>query len=184
MDAVDAADAGWDEALSRLLTYFEAMDLGGVEHRTRCALQILSEARAAPAPGGEPVERCMDRASEVLGAWFGEALGASGGQSPNKLAAGLLAWSVIGGSKSWGDVILAGPPPRALCEAFSGVRARTGPDLAISSMTPREMDYGPMENLAQETWHRFAWAPLLRAAILWTAIFFAALAVHDRFFLK
>jgi hypothetical protein len=48
-------------------------------------------------------------------------------------------------------------------------------------MTPREMDYGAM-NHAQETWHKFSWAPLVRAAGIWTAIFFVALYLHDRFF--
>ncbi len=49
-------------------------------------------------------------------------------------------------------------------------------------MTPRPMDFGAMETIAQETWHRFAWAPILRAAVLWTAIFFAALYAYDQFF--
>ena len=64
---------------------------------------------------------------------------------------------------------------------LSRVSVRTGPDLAISSMTPREMDYGAMETIAKGTWHRFAWTPLLRAAGLWTAIFFVALYAYDRF---
>jgi hypothetical protein len=184
MDALKNHEAGWDEALIRLLTYFEAMDLGGIEHRTRCALEIVNEARADSSAHASPVERCMDRAAQKLGEWFGEALGSSTGPTSNKLTAGLLAWKVTGGSEFWGDIILSAPPPQALRQAFSGVRAQTGPDLSISSMTSREMDYGPMENLAQETWHRFAWAPLLRAVILWTAIFFAALAIDDHFFLK
>lgn len=73
--------------------------------------------------------------------------------------------------------------PNDLRQAFENVRAQTGPDLAFSSMTHREMDYGPLESLAQETWHRFAWAPLLKAVIFWTAIFFLALAIHDHFYL-
>lgn len=184
MDAMKSRDSGWDEALIRLLTYFEAMDLGGIEHRTRCALEILNEARADSSAHTSAVERCMDRAAQKLDGWFARALGPSASNSSNKLASGLLAWKVTGGSKRWGDVVLCAPPTPAVCEAFAGVRAQTGPDLSISSMTPREMDYGPMENLAQETWHRFAWAPLLRAVILWTAVFFAALAIHDHFFLK
>jgi hypothetical protein len=51
-------------------------------------------------------------------------------------------------------------------------------------MTPREMDYGAMETIAQETWHKFSWLPLARTAGIWTAIFFFARYLHDRFFLQ
>ena len=73
-----------------------------------------------------------------------------------------------------------GEPPEALKALLAGspcARARSC-DL---NMTPREMDYGAM-NHAQETWHKFSWAPLVRAAGIWTAIFFVALYLHDRFF--
>ncbi|HRJ72083.1 MAG TPA: hypothetical protein PLS03_07645, partial [Terrimicrobiaceae bacterium] len=89
---------------------------------------------------------------------------------------------VSGASERWPDAVLNGPPAPELRRALADAVPRAAPDLAISRMIPREMDFGAMETLAQETWHQFAWAPLLRAAALWTAIFFAALYIYDRFF--
>ncbi len=184
MDAINTQET-WDEALERLLLLFESMDLAGIEHRHRTALQLIEHARQRfnPDLGLSTTEVTMDVVGESLEGWFTKALGESADRVRNRTAAGLLAWRVTGGSQRWGDVLLAGDPPADLRRAFESVRAQTGPDLAFSSMTHREMDYGPMESIAQETWHRFAWAPLLTAVIFWTAIFFLALAIHDHFFL-
>jgi hypothetical protein len=64
----------------------------------------------------------------------------------------------------------------------SGSPPAAVPPLAHSSMAAQDMDYGAMQKLAEETWQRFAWGPVLRAAALWTAIFFLALFTYDRFF--
>jgi hypothetical protein len=183
MDAMTFSQDDWNEAVDRLFVLFETMDFGGIEHRTRVVMEIVGSVRARDLNGRAPVEACLDEVDERLKLWFQKALGDSAGQTKNRIATGLLAWNVTGGSSRWGDVILAGEPPEELVRVFSGVRAQTGPDLAISSMTPREMDFGAIESLAQETWHQFAWAPLLRAAILWTIVFFVVLAIHDRFFI-
>ena len=183
MDAM-TTQRDWDEALERLLLLFASMDLGGIEHRHRTALDLIAQAkqRFHPDLGLSTTEVTMDVVGEELECWFTTALGESADRVRNRTAAGLLAWRVTGGSERWGDVLLAGDSPTDLRLAFKNVRAQTGPDLTFSSMTHREMDYGPMESLAQETWHRFAWAPLLKAVVFWTAIFFLALAIHDHFF--
>jgi len=183
MDAMTSQHA-WDQALERLLLLFESMDLGGIEHRHRAAMEILDDAkeRFLPDSGLSAMEVTMDVVGERLENWFTKALGESADRVRNRTAAGLLAWRVTGGAGRWGDLLLEGDPPAELRQAFANVRAQTGPDLAFSSMTHREMDYGPLESIAQETWHRFAWAPLLKAVIFWTAVFFVLLAIHDHFF--
>ena len=84
---------------------------------------------------------------------------------------GLVALEVTDAAARFPGSVLFGELPEALKALLAGVSVRTGPDLAISSMTPREMDYEGSE-AAQETWHKFSWAPLVRAAGIWTAIFF------------
>ncbi len=185
MDAINAQQA-WDEALERLMLLFESMDLGGIEHRHRTAFELIGHAKARfhSDPRLSTMEVTMDVVGERLESWFTQALGEKAGRVKNRTAAGLLAWRVTGGSQRWGDILLVGEPPAELRHVFEKVRAQTGPDLAFSSMTHREMDYGPMESIAQETWHRFAWAPLLKAVIFWTFIFFLVLAIHDHFYLQ
>lgn len=174
----------WDEAMARLLAFFAALELGGVEHRTRLATRVLDEARRRHSqnPGLAPVETAMDVAAESLEQWFAEALESSDLPPASRVAAGLFALRVTDAATRWPDAVLAGEPPAELKAVLSRVSTSTGPDLAISSMTPRTMDYGAMEVIAQETWHQFAWAPIMQAAALWTAIFFVALYLYDAFF--
>lgn len=171
----------WDEATARVLAYFAAIRLGGVQHRTRTALKVIEEAarRVAQRPDLPPVEAAMTVANEWLSRWFARALPESPG---DPIAVGLVALRVSEAEAHWPNALLSADPPPPLKEALESVSVRTGPDLFLSSMAPREMDYGAMETLANETWHQFSWGPLLRAAALWTAIFFLALFTYDRFF--
>ena len=183
MESVNTRD-DWDEAAARLLAFFSALEIGGVEHRARLAIRILDEARRRHgiAPALAPVEAAMDVAAEFLEHWFTQALEGSAIPSGQRVAAGLFAWRLTGAAARWPDAVLGGDPPAELQAVLASVSTSTGPDLAISSMTPREMDYGAMEVIAQETWHQFAWTPILGAAALWTGIFFVALYVYDNFF--
>lgn len=175
--------ADWNEALERLVAYLASVGVTGAERRMRLALELLDRARRGTS-AGSPVERAMREAIAAVDAWFRQALDGSSADPPDRIAAGLAAMQVSGASDRWPDAVLNGPPSPELRRALAGVEARATPDLAISRMIPREMDFGAMETLAQETWHQFAWAPLLRAAALWTAIFFASLYVYDRFFAR
>jgi len=178
MSTGNAQDA-WDEALARLLAYLTAMDIAGLEHRMRLAVDLVTRARENYDPAvGPPVEAVMDLALKELTQWFAGVLppGAKG----RELATGLMSFRVVHAASRWPDAVLSGSPPEELRAALAAASWRTGPDLSISSMTPRSMNYGAMESLAQETWHQFAWAPILRAAAIWTAIFFATLYAWER----
>lgn len=181
MDSVETIQA-WDDALARLLAFLDEFEVGGVEHRTRVALRIVDEARA----GGEgaPVQRVMRLVFAELDEWFGLALENTGVPAERRIAAGTVALRAVPGSAHWNESVLLAAPTDELKAMLAQVSLRTGPELALSSMTSREMDYGAMETLAHQTWHQFAWAPLLRAAAIWTAIFFLTLYLYDRYFAK
>jgi len=65
--------------------------------------------------------------------------------------------------------------PSDFSEQLSKFRIDASPEIRLSKMTARKMKYGPIEAIAQETWHRFAWAPLFQALVIWTAIFLVLL---------
>jgi hypothetical protein len=182
MDAVETTRE-WDEALARLLTFLDEFEVGGAEHRTRVALRIVDEARSRGGEGA-PVQRVMRLAFAELDEWFGRALEDSEVPPERRIAAGAVALRAVPGSARWSEGVLSSTPSEELKGMLAKVSLRTGPDLALSSMTSREMDYGAMETLAHQTWHQFAWAPLLRAAALWTAIFFLTLYIYDQYFAK
>lgn len=182
MDPV-ITNSAWDEALARLMAFLAAMHTGGVEHRTRLAMAIIDEARRQQEidPTLPPVEQTMKIAFRRLDEWFGQALEGVDMPSSRKVPAGIVGMRVTDAVARFPDVVLRADPPAEMKATLARVSFRTGPDLAISSMTPREMEFGAMETIAQETWHRFEWAPILQAAVLWTAIFFAALTTYDYF---
>jgi len=178
MDPVNTPE--WDEALSRLLAFLAAMELGGVESRLRIAVRLIDRARAAnPA---DPVSATMKLFHEEMEKWFAQALNDPAISEDRRSALGLVALRLLPAHFDGLDSFPLDTPPEELRAAIRGISLRTGPELALSSMTPRAMDFGTMENLAQETWHQFAWGPLLRAALFWTGIFFAALWAYDHFF--
>lgn len=177
MDAIERAQ--WDEALARLQSFLAAAEIGGAEHRARVSLKILDRAQQRPGEGA-PVERTMKEAFAWLDEWFGQAM--AGASADGALALGLAAWRAGNVGSKWPDAVLGDPPPDELRNALTSVALRTSPDLSVSRMVPKEMDFGAMETIAQETWHQFAWAPVLRAALLWTAIFFGSLYAYDRIF--
>jgi len=47
-----------------------------------------------------------------------------------------------------------------------------GPDLKVSSMTPRHLDYGPMLHFARQTWHRWSSREILIAMLFWVGVYF------------
>lgn len=180
MDAIKT-EALWDEALDRVLAYLAALNLGGVGHRTRLALSIVEEARRRHTQDSSvpPVELAMSLATQALDHWFGKAFAGAAG---NKVAFGLVAYRVTDAASRWPNAALVNEPPADLQQALASVSLRMGPDLSMSSMVSREMDYGALETIAHETWHKFAWAPLLRAVVIWTLIFFVALFTYEHFF--
>ena len=52
---------------------------------------------------------------------------------------------------------------------------KAGPDMAVSSMVPRPLDFGPAADAAGDTLERLEKWPLMRTAFLWM-LFVAALA--------
>jgi hypothetical protein len=182
VDSVETTQA-WDDALARLLAFLDEFEVGGAEHRTRVALRIVDEARTLGGEGA-PVQRVMRLIFAELDEWFGLALENTEVPPERRFAAGAVALRAIPGSERWNESVLLAAPTDELKGLLARVSLRTGPELALSSMTSREMDYGAMETLAHETWHQFAWAPLLRAAAIWTAIFFLTLYIYDRYFAK
>jgi hypothetical protein len=50
-----------------------------------------------------------------------------------------------------------------------------GPELELTRMVPRPLDFGPIANVADEAWKTFARWPVLRAVVGW-ALFVGLLA--------
>lgn len=177
MDAL-TNQAAWDEATGRVMIYLDRLQIGGTEHRTRQTLLIMTKARlrCAAQPGLHPVEAALTETADALRRWYDQALPGAAVES------GITASLAAGAVRTWPDAVLVEPIPADLRRKLATTPIPSGPELTLSSMAAQEMDFGAMETLAQETWQKFDWAPVLRAAALWTGIFFLSLFLHDHFF--
>ncbi len=160
----------WDEATRRVMAYYAALGLGGVEARTRETLRVIEAARArcAADPALPPLEAAMTEALDSLARWVHTI--APG----HDVESGLVALRAGGGLTRWPQT------DDRLREAVKQVAA--APEIDISSMAARDMNFGAIQTIAHETWQKFDWGPVLRAAAIWTAIFFLSLYTYDRFF--
>lgn len=169
----------WDDALARVMAFLAKLQLSDLEHRVRSATRIIDKARFEIVPGESPVEKSMEILFEEMDIWFSGVLPVPGSRGA---ASGVVSLRALGASERWPEAFLDGEPPEEIRKAVAGLSLATGPDLSVSSMVPREMDFGAMEVVAHETWHQFAWGPIVRAAIIWTVIFFALLYAYEHFF--
>lgn len=162
--------SAWDEATKRVMAYYTALGLGGVEARTRETLRVIEAARSrcAADPSQRPLEAAMTEALDALARWVNTVVP---GQS---VEIGLAALQAGGGLTRWPET--AG----SLLETVKPVVA--APEIDLSSMAARDMNFGAIQTIAHETWQKFDWGPVLRAAAIWTAIFFLSLYTYDRFF--
>lgn len=163
----------WNEASTRLTQYLAAHRLASHLHRADLAEEILDEAQARhrERPDAEPVTLTMDVAQERIEKWFAGILEDTASPVGRRVENGRVAIWLTRANDLWPARFAAAELPddmrRALCESS----VRTGPDLAVTSMTSRGVDFGPMETLARQTWQNWDWAALARAGLFWAGVY-------------
>jgi hypothetical protein len=115
-------------------------------------------------------------AEEIEGAmdsWFAVMLNERG-QSHERIASdGRLALLLCDGPEKWPYAFLdSAHPPAEFTAAMRAGAIEAGPDLQLSSMVPRQIDLGPLPEVAGETIERIERWPIVRMLLLWG--FFAA----------
>jgi hypothetical protein len=180
---MEQLSTSWDEATRRVEAYLTAHRVAPRENLIRHVLAIVDAAREQHAPGTttSPVETAMAIATERTDRWFAGLSGAPD-NDPQASSRGRLAYFVSGCAERWPGTFLSEDPPPAMLEALRAKVVQAGPAMEFRSLIRREVDYGPMEDIARETWGQFSWGHVLRAFALWVVIFFAALGIYLRFF--
>lgn len=165
----------WNEAALRLEDYLRAHRVHDREHLLRLNLDLLAEARRAHPgqPGRSPLEVTMSLAAARTEEWFARLVDGHATPDPQLAARGRAIWFASGLHRDWPSAFLA-PAPEGLLAAVRSGSIQAGPALEFSSLVRAEMDYGALEDLAENTWQQFSWAHTLRAFLIWVVIFFAA----------
>lgn len=168
----------WNAAYVRVEDYLRAHRIHSRLHQSRVIERVLAEAarRHAADPRTAPVTLAADVLDGLMQRWFAAQL-QEDGAVPDRLAVEARVAMLLSDLPSrWPYAFLdeAAPPEEARLAMESGA-LQAGPDLAVSSMVPREMDLGVLPEAAGGTLETLERWPLVRLLLLW-ALFAAVMA--------
>ena len=163
----------WNQAHDRLRDFLNAFALGDHEQVSRLTLKLLNQTRELHRhdPSLDPVSLAMALAQKQVEEWFSSNLEMKN-QPPSRLfSSGCVALLLSRTFRAAPETFLTSPLPENLKETMLRTLLVTGPDLKISSMTSRHIDYGPMLGLARTTWHRWKSREIVIALLFWAGVY-------------
>ena len=163
----------WNRAHDRLVRFLNTFALGDRARVSRLTLEILDGAREIHRadPTRDPVTVTMDHAQKLLEEWLAKNLREEGEPPARVLATGYVALLLSRLYRVAPASFLQYPLPENLRDSMQRTLVVTGPDLNVSSMTPRHLDYGPMLDLARQTWHRWEAKTFFVAFAFWAGVY-------------
>ena len=171
---VSDEQAVWNQAHDRLRDFLNSFALGDHAQISRLTLKLLDQAREQHRqdPTLAPVSIALAQAQKQTEEWFASNLEINSPLPSELLASGNLALLLSRAFRTAPETFLTAPLPEKLKESIHQALLVTGPDLQISSMTPRAIDYGPMLDLARTTWHRWNPREVITALLFWAGVYF------------
>jgi hypothetical protein len=136
------SEAEWNAAYYRLEDYFRALRLVNKVHQSQVILRLLESAavRHAQDPSQNPTALAMDEARAMMDRWFAEVFG----QRERLNVVGLISLLAVDVPERWPLAFPCGEIPAELRRDLRESDVRAGPDLLMSSMTPRAIDVGAL----------------------------------------
>lgn len=163
----------WNEAYGRVEDYLRAHRIHNRLHRSRLIEAILERAvlRHELDPAQNPTTLAAQETERAMQAWFGDVLGESA-QASDRLAVQARAAMLLADVPTkWPYAFLdTESAPAELRSAVARSTIQAGPDMAVSSMVPREIDLGAFPEVAGDTLDAFERWPLFRWAATWLVI--------------
>jgi hypothetical protein len=132
----------WNAAFYRVEDYLRALRVADKVRQSQLVLQILeaTAVRHAAEPALNPTALAMEEARARVEQWFEAILGRRG----QTVVAGLIALLVLDAPTKWSATLLSEEVPVEFQKAMRESEVRAGPDLRVSSMTPRPIDVRPI----------------------------------------
>ena len=163
----------WNQAHERLTSYLETFALGDHVQVSRLSLRLLDEARELHCtdPSSDPTTVTMRHAQTELNRWLAINLNETDESSAQVLASGYIALLLSRLAQTDPDAFLAPQVSEQIQNSLQQTLLVTGPGLTVSSMTPRHLDYGPMLDLARQTWHRWEAKAFATAILFWLGVY-------------
>ncbi len=161
----------WNAAYVRVEDYLRAHRLHNRLHQSRLIQRVLGAAarRHEQNPALDPASLAIEEADRLMDGWFGELLDARDLPHNRIAAEGRVALLLSDAMDRWPYAFLNERNiPAEFAQAMKHSSMKAGPDLAVSSMVPREIDLGPITEAAGQTLERIERLPLVRVLLLWT----------------
>jgi hypothetical protein len=146
----------WNAAYYRLEDYLRAHHVTNKVHQSQIILRLLQRAAAQHAvdPSQPPTKLALEEAYEWIDHWFQRLLP----EVPPARApmVGRVGVYLTQATRRWPSVFLAEDDeiPGELKAALRETLVQSGPDLRVSSMTPRPLDISDGVEELEETWER------------------------------
>ena len=161
----------WNEAYEKVENYLRACRINSRLHRARLIHRVLQRVSAhGPDPRGEVLSTAAIRETQVMmEAWFARMLKpAAEDEGRYSLVDGRVALLLCDGSDRWPYAFLTTDdlPPDLVKEMRESMLV-AGPNLEISNMVPRAIDYGWFPEIAGDTIDSLGRRPLLQALVAW-----------------
>lgn len=163
----------WNDAYEKVENYLRACRVGSHLQRARLIALVLQRVygrtQTDPSAAAKSLpELAIMEVRERITEWIGHYLPPHADGSAINLGEGMLAIYLCDGPTRWPYAFLdSHRMPAEYAEALSARVVRAGPDLAVSSMVPREMDLGLMPDLVGSAMERFESLPVLRTLAAW-----------------
>jgi hypothetical protein len=163
----------WNPAYDRLIRFLNTFALGDHARVSRLALELLDRAREIHLGdrSRDPVTVTLEYAQKAISDWLAKNLHEEGEPPSRIVGTGYVALLLSRLYRAAPSSFLQYPLPAELRESMQRTLVVTGPDLNISSMTPRHLDYGPMLDLARQTWHRWDAKSFFVAFAFWAGVY-------------
>ena len=168
----------WNEAYEKVENYLRACRINSRLHRARLIYRILQRvAERGPVAEGEVLSTVAIRETQsMMEQWFARLLLPTEEGARYKLVDGRVALLLCDGPDRWPYAFLTTSdlPPDLVKEMRESMLV-AGPNLEISNMVPRQIDYGWFPEIAGDTLGSLSRWPFLQALIAW-ALFVLLLA--------
>ncbi|HSI07171.1 MAG: hypothetical protein ACAH89_11485 [Rariglobus sp.] len=167
----------WNAAYVRTEDYLRAHRIHNRLHQSRLIQTVLERAalRHTENPALDPTTLAAEETEHLMDGWFAAVLDAKDLSHDRIAIEGRVAMLLCDGPQKWPYAFLDNRTiPEDFATAMRASSIEAGPDMAVSSMVPRDIDLGPITEAAGDTLERIEKWPLLRMVLLW-ALFLGAL---------
>ncbi len=160
----------WNEAYEKVENYLRACRINSRLHRAQLISRILKRvaSRGAMADGTPLSTAAIRETQRMLDSWCQRLMQPHAQSTDFSPVDGRVGLLLCDGPDRWPDAFLAdGELPSDLVREMRASMLVAGPNLQISNMVPRPIDFGWFPEIAGDTLEHLERRPLLKAFVLW-----------------